>query len=113
MAGLGGGGDLDQASALDVVHEAVDGDGAFDEWVVADARDVVDDALLPVGDGEPVDLPSGRRAGAGADVAEPVGAELCGFEAPLEKVFITSLVKYSMPHSVWWITNHSFVPRSL
>ena len=46
---------------------------------------VIGDALVAVGDGEPVDALAFAGAGAGADVVEAVLAELCGLEALVEE----------------------------
>lgn len=72
--------DLDELAAFHVVHVAVDGDGSGDQWVVAYALDIVDDGLLPVGDGEELDVLRGARAGAFADILEAFGRESRGFE---------------------------------
>src|SRR5690606_5975065 len=67
-------GDLDETTGLHVVDVAVDGDPAGHERMLTDARDVVDDALRLVLDGQPLDVLGDRRSGAAADVAESVGS---------------------------------------
>src|SRR5207253_8286528 len=73
--------DLDQPARPDVVDVAVDRDPSGDEGMAADPTHVFDDALLAIGDREPVDILCRRRARPAADVAEPVGAELGRLEA--------------------------------
>ena len=54
--------------------------------MAADPPHVFDDALLAIGDREPVDILRLRRARPAADVPEPLGAELGRLEALSEQV---------------------------
>jgi len=47
---------LDQLAGFDIIHVAVDGDGARNERVIADTLDIVDDSLALVGNGEELDV---------------------------------------------------------
>jgi len=85
-AGGFGGFDFEEFAGTDVIKVAVDGNGVGDEWVIADAGDVVEDGLLLIFDGEPFDIFAGARAGAFADVTEAAGSEFGGFEAGVEEI---------------------------
>ena len=63
----------------------MNGDGLGDERMIADAGDVVEDGLLLVADGEPLDVFASAGAGAFADVLETLGSERSGFEASGEE----------------------------
>src|SRR5829696_955843 len=78
--------DLDQPARAHVVQEAVDRDGRRDEGMVADTADVVHDGPLLVVDAQPVDVLAEDRAGALADVREPVRAEPGCLEAGLQQL---------------------------
>src|SRR6266851_1034986 len=86
--GTGGFGafDFEEFSGADIVEEAVDRNGFGDERMVADAGDVVEDGLLLIADGEPLDVFTGAGAGAFADVLEALRGERRGFEARGEQV---------------------------
>ena len=81
--------------------------------MVAETGHVIDHALSIVGDGQPVDVLTLGRTRAGSHITETVGAELGRLETAGQQSRITVSVKNSMPQSVWWMTNHSLVPRSL
>ena len=107
-------GDLLEDARLDVVDVAVDRNPRRHERMVANPSYIVDDALVAIGDREPLDVvdrpsepgpvptswkPSGPRAAV---------SRLCASRSP-----IRSSVKNSIPQFEWWMTNHSAVPRSL
>lgn len=64
-----------------VVEAAVDGDPVRDQRMLTDPLDVGDDAVLLVGDGQPVDVRRLARAWAGAHVVEAVLAQRGGLQA--------------------------------
>jgi hypothetical protein len=74
--------DLDQPAGPDVVDEAVDRDPSGDEGMATDPTHVFDDALLAIGDVEPVDILRLRRARPAADVPEGARDAVEKREAP-------------------------------
>src|SRR5437879_13776861 len=73
--------DLDEFSGTHVVEETVDGNGFGHERMVANARNIVEDSLLLILDGEPLDEFTGTGSGSLADILEPLGGQLCCFQA--------------------------------
>ena len=106
--GLRGGRDLDQASGLDVVDVAVDRDGAFGTsgwWrmratssTTLCSRSAIVSQSMSSPAAEPA--PCRRRVNPSGPARRSRGSARADQR-------ITSLVKDSMPQSVWWITNHS------
>src|SRR6266404_6837504 len=73
--------DLDEFSGMHVVEETVDGNGFGHERMVANARNIVEDSLLLVPEGEPFDEFTGAGSRSLADVLEPLGGQLRCFQA--------------------------------
>ena len=59
----GGARDFDELAGTDVVEIAVDRDGFWDERVILDTADIVEDRLLLILDGQPVDILAFAGAG--------------------------------------------------
>ena len=68
--------DLDQPARPDVVDVAVDRDPSGDEGMAADPTHVFDDALLAIGDREPVDLLASVEPGPLPTSRNPSGPSL-------------------------------------
>ena len=72
---------LDELAGTDVVEVAVDRNGFGNKRVILDSRHIVEERLLLILDGQPVDEFALARAGTFADIAETVRSELGGFKA--------------------------------
>src|SRR5882672_1410634 len=73
--------DLDEFSGMHVIEEAVDGNGFGHERMVANARNIVEDSLLLILDGEPLDEFTGTGSRSLAYILEPLGGQLRCFQA--------------------------------
>src|SRR6267378_2151006 len=73
--------DLDEFSGTHVVEETVDGNGFGHERMVANARNIVEDSLLLILDGEPLDEFTGTGSRSLAYILEPLGGQLRCFQA--------------------------------
>jgi hypothetical protein len=72
--------DLVQVTSRNVIDEAMDRDPTRDKRMGSNSRDVVNNTLLGVGDGEPIDVCGLSRARPGTDIGEAIGAQLCRLE---------------------------------
>ena len=112
LADLGRGRDFNKRTCLHVVDVAVDRDVLRYKRVFANLPHILHHAFCKVRNRLEVDV-AGVCAVVLRLVVPSVRAERRRIQAVITERVLTGLVNVSILQSLWWITNHSCVPRSL